>query len=243
MQANARSPEVSPPRLDTALIEAYRAVADTSTISDILDDFGIRGAVSATTLQPTIEGARVVGRAATVRNAPERETLSQVAARGSRMEHLYRLVQPDDFLVIQSIPGCSNFGGLAATRAQHAGAAGAVVDGGVRDIAHSRSIAFPLWARERTPISGKHRVQTVELNQTVTIADVEVRPGDLVVADDTGICFIPLERAEEVLSRVQAIAAREADTETSIRSGSWLVNASRVAMSLEERMEWGRGSG
>jgi 4-hydroxy-4-methyl-2-oxoglutarate aldolase len=210
---------VSPPRLDPSLIDSYYSLADTSSISDILDAVGINGAVSAAVLQPTIDGAKVVGQAVTLRNAPEQETLPRVAERGSRMAYFHDLARPGDVLVIESVPGCSNFGGIAAFLAKQAGEAGAVVDGGVRDIGDSRSLPFPIWARERTPISGKYRVRTVEVNGLVTIADVEVNPGDLVVADETGVCFIPFEHAEDVLVRVRALAAREAEMRAQISQG------------------------
>jgi regulator of RNase E activity RraA len=202
------------------VIDGYRAGGDTSTISDVLDSLGLRGAVPATTLRPTIEGTRAVGQAITLRNAPEQLSLAEVAARGSHMDaaYVHRLARPGDMLVIQSVAGCSNFGGLASVLAQQAGESGAIVDGGVRDIEQSRSIGFPLWSRERTPISGKYRVHTVELNGAVMIAGIGVNPGDLVVADETGVCFIPFERAADVLAEVQAIVAKEAEMEKRMRA-------------------------
>jgi 4-hydroxy-4-methyl-2-oxoglutarate aldolase len=73
------------------------------------------------------------------------------------------------------------------------------VMGGVRDVRHSRSIGYPVWASEITPVTGKWRLQTVEINGEIQMGDVRVNPGDLVVADDTGVVFIPRDFIMEVL--------------------------------------------
>ncbi|MFT8242401.1 RraA family protein [Roseomonas sp. BN140053] len=62
---------------------------------------------------------------------------------------------------------------------------------------------YPVWASEITPVTGKWRIETVEIFGMVQIFGVRVNPGDLVVADDTGVCFVPRDRAEEVLRLAQ----------------------------------------
>jgi len=69
----------------------------------------------------------------------------------------------------------------------------------VRDIAHSRALGYPVWASDITPVTGKWRLETVEINGPIQIGGVRVAPGDLVVADDTGVCFIPRDVVLEVL--------------------------------------------
>jgi regulator of RNase E activity RraA len=71
--------------------------------------------------------------------------------------------------------------------------------GGVRDERHSRSIGYPIWASEITPMTGKWRLETVEINGEIQMGQVRVNPGDLVVADDTGVVFIPRDFILEVL--------------------------------------------
>jgi regulator of RNase E activity RraA len=71
--------------------------------------------------------------------------------------------------------------------------------GGVRDIAHSRAVGYPVWSTDITPATGKWRIETVEINGDVQLADIRVAPGDLVIADDTGVCFIPRDFILEVL--------------------------------------------
>jgi 4-hydroxy-4-methyl-2-oxoglutarate aldolase len=66
-------------------------------------------------------------------------------------------------------------------------------------VRHSRSIGYPVWASEITPVTGKWRLETVEINGEIQMGDVRVNPGDLVVADDTGVCFIPRAKNMAVL--------------------------------------------
>src|SRR4029077_14885256 len=90
------------------------------------------------------------------------------------------------------------------------GEVGAIVDGAVRDIDHSRYIGYPVWSSSVSPMTGKWRIETVSVNKPVVIAGVEVKPGDLVIADEVGVCFIPFARAAEVLAMAQRLAAAEA---------------------------------
>ncbi|MGC1279363.1 MAG: RraA family protein, partial [Xanthobacteraceae bacterium] len=99
------------------------------------------------------------------------------------------------------------------------GEIGAIVDGGARDVDHSRTIGLAVWSKSVSPITGKWRVETVAVNKPVSICGVNVNPGDLVLADETGVCFIPHERAAEVLTRAQRNAAAEKLREEKIVAG------------------------
>jgi regulator of RNase E activity RraA len=131
----------------------------------------------------------------------------------------HNLAQPGDVIVIDGVPGVSNMGGISAQTGKRQGEAGAIVFGGVRDLAHSRRVGYPVWSSEVTPATGKWRVQTVELNGELSVAGIRVAPGDIVVADDTGVCFIPRDRAEDVLRRSQQRAAAEAAKCAAIDAG------------------------
>jgi 4-hydroxy-4-methyl-2-oxoglutarate aldolase len=85
------------------------------------------------------------------------------------------------------------------------------VAGSVRDLAAGRAAGFPIWATSSTPASGKFRLRTAEIMGPVTIGGVPVHPGDLVLADETGVCFVPRAEIGRVLERAREIAAREAD--------------------------------
>jgi 4-hydroxy-4-methyl-2-oxoglutarate aldolase len=70
-----------------------------------------------------------------------------------------------------------------------------------------------------SPITGKWRVETVAINKPVVICGIAVEPGDLVLADETGVCFIPRARAAEVLQRAQRNVVAEKLREDKIASG------------------------
>jgi regulator of RNase E activity RraA len=124
-----------------------------------------------------------------------------------------------DVLVIQGVHGVSNMGGIIATIANRQGFAGAIVDGGVRDVAHSRALGFPVWSQGVTPVTGKWRVVTQEINAPVSIAGVVVNPGDLIVADETGVCCVPTALIVEALEACEQLSEIEAGYEDLIASG------------------------
>ena len=85
------------------------------------------------------------------------------------------------------------------------------MDGGIRDVHHSRSLGFPLWSRDISPVTGKWRAVTQEINGPVSIGGVAVEAGDLVIADETGVCFVPARLIEEVLVECEEIHSKEED--------------------------------
>lgn len=191
------------PRPPDGLIEGYKALGDASGIvSDVMDELGITGVIGAEVLTPTIAGACIVGPALTVRNIIQREhTYENARKHVNRMAEFeaHNLALSGDVLVIDGVAGISNMGGISAHTGKRQGEVGAIVYGGVRDVTHSRRIGYPVWSTGITPVTGKWRIETVEINGIVQIGDVRVSPGDIVLADDTGVCFIPRDRAAEVL--------------------------------------------
>ena len=131
----------------------------------------------------------------------------------------HNLAEPGDVLVIQGVAGISSMGGVSASVGKRQGEAGAVVDGAVRDIDHSRGIGYPIWSAGVSPVTGKWRIETVAINVPVTIAGVEVRPGDLVLADEVGVCFVPFDRAAEVLAVAQRLARAERERLDQLAAG------------------------
>jgi 4-hydroxy-4-methyl-2-oxoglutarate aldolase len=203
------------PRPPEDVVEGFRALGDASGIvADVMDELGITGVIGASILKPTIAGACIVGPALTVRNIMQREHVYEAARRHvNKMAEFeaHNLALPGDIVVIDGVAGISNMGGISAQTGKRQGEAGAVVFGGVRDVGHSRRVGYPVWSTEVTPTTGKWRIETVEINGEIVVAGVRVAPGDIVLADDTGVCFIPRDRAAEVLVLArQKLSAEEA---------------------------------
>ena len=195
------------PRLESAILSRYRALGDlTGTTSDALDECDIAGVVPGSLLKATDAGARIVGQAITVLN---RLVSARRKVSGLADIEAHNLAEPGDVLVVQGVPNVSSMGGVSASVGKRQGEAGAIVDGAVRDIDHSRSIGYPIWCSSVSPITGKWRIETMAVNDPVHIAGIEVKPGDLVLADECGVCFVPYARAAEVLAIAERLAASE----------------------------------
>jgi regulator of RNase E activity RraA len=211
------------PRLPADIIDGLKALVDlTGTVSDALDELGIVGVVSAYLLPPVNTGKRIVGPALTVRNiahSAEIHKAAQDKSSGQGESEAHNLAEPGDVLVIEGVMGCSNMGGQSATIGMRQGEIGAIVDGTLRDPEQYRSMGWPVWCRGFTPITGKWRMQTVEVNGTVQIAGVAVKPGDLVCADEAGVCFVPHAQAAAVLEAARKIDAGDTRRKRDIESG------------------------
>jgi 4-hydroxy-4-methyl-2-oxoglutarate aldolase len=212
------------PRLPKDVLEGYQELVDlTGTLSDAMDELGIVGVVPACVLPPVATGKRVVGPALTVRNIQRTAQIHKAALEKTNTQgesEAHNLAEPGDVLVIEGVMGCSNMGGQSATIARRQGFIGAVVDGTVRDPEQYRGMAWPVWCKGFTPITGKWRMQTVEINGAVQICGVQVRPGDVICADDAGVAVVPRERAAEVLEAARKVDAGDTKRKKDIDGGA-----------------------
>ena len=191
--------------------------------SDAMDELGIVGVIPASTLKPVDAKVRIVGRALTLHNIAEPRSVAAAVAGGvSGMAEIeaHNISEPGDVLVVQGVDNASNLGGMSQTIGHRQGQIGAVIDGGARDVDHARDLGYGLWSRSVSPMSGKWRLQTVAVNKPVSICGIAVNPGDLVLADGVGVCFIPRARAAEVLERTRRIAANEEIRVAKIAAGA-----------------------
>jgi 4-hydroxy-4-methyl-2-oxoglutarate aldolase len=221
------------PRPDQEVIDAFFALTDLAgTVSDAMDELGIHGAIPAATLQPMLPGARMIGPVMTVRNIMQSvpPTLGAMARKSRQADiEAHNLAKPGDVLVIEGVAGISSLGGNSANVGKRQGEAGAIVDGATRDVATARSIGYPIWARGVSLITGKWRVETVAINGPVQICGVPVNAGDLVVADDNGVCFIPRARIGEVLARAQVLSSGEEQRNRDVAAGMNVVEVANKA--------------
>jgi len=214
---------LSTPKPPLGAVERFLALGEcTSLISDVMDELGVpEGAIGSSTLKPTLPGKVVVGPALTVRNIRQRSDPLAAKTHVNRMAEFeaHNLAEDGDVLVIAGVAGVSNMGGISSLTGQRQGERGAIVMGGVRDVRHSRAIGYPVWASEVTPVTGKWRLETVEINGEIQMGEVRVNPGDLVVADDTGVCFIPRADILRVLELCEKKKQAEDDRIAAIGEG------------------------
>jgi regulator of RNase E activity RraA len=99
------------------------------------------------------------------------------------------------------------------------GLSGVVIDGACRDIDEARDLEFPVYARSVVPMTARGRVMQDSFNQEIQFAGVQVHPGDLVIADGSGVVIIPREKEDEVVTAAELVARKEAEMAAGIRQG------------------------
>ena len=184
---------------------------DACAVSDALDRVGIADQV-ASGLPRQSTDRRICGRAVTYRLVPA----GQAGAPKGPIRHLgttaVSLAQPGDVIVVEQRTGidAGSWGGILSLAASVRGVAGVVADGPVRDIEEARTYDLPVYCRSLTARTARGRVEEASVNEPVCIGGVTVAAGDLVIADASGVVFVPAARAEEVIAAAELIASREA---------------------------------
>jgi 4-hydroxy-4-methyl-2-oxoglutarate aldolase len=198
----------------------------TPTISDILDSMGMSGAIPGSVLRPVIPGKKIAGPAVTLKYVPERLIPAQSFHEKARAKladrDAYALTEPGDVVVIDGGGSgkISAMGGLSTLFAKKYGLAGNIVDCGVRDLGEMRALDYPVWSRGITPITGKFRFEALEVNGLVVCGGVSVHPGDLVVADDSGVVIVPQKFLREIVRRAIETSKKEKRLIEAIEGGS-----------------------
>lgn len=188
---------------------------DTCSVSDGMDSLGVKGATWG--VRPQWQSPRIAGRAVTMKIKPQ--GLQQPT------QHLgttaIEAASPGDIIVIDNggQPQFSCWGGLLSLSAKLKGVSGVVIDGACRDIDEARDLEFPVYARGVVPMTARGRVMQESFNQEIEFAGVQCHPGDLVLADGSGIIIIPKEKENEVLAAAEAVFAKEQEMAAGIRKG------------------------
>lgn len=186
---------------------SWPAAIDSCAVSDALDALGLPP--DDLPLSALWAGARVIGPVVTVQLAPG------PAPAGAPKLHLgasaIARARPGDVIVManEGRTGMGSWGGLLTRAAMSRGVAGVILDGSCRDVDEARQLQFPVFGLGGSPRTARGRIHETACGQPVQIGPTLVQTGDWVIADGSGVVFIPAGRVTEVCDRAGELVRKE----------------------------------
>ena len=206
---------------DEAIIHGLRDLP-TATISDAMDKLGIVGQCLG--IAPLDPRFRLVGRAFTLRYRT-----AGVVDRGTVGDYIDD-VAPGDIVVLdnQGRLDATVWGDILTAVATRRKIGGTVIHGVCRDVSRALDLGYPIFSRGRYMRTGKDRVEVESMNQPVSLGEVQVRPGDILVGDADGILVVPKIREQEIFETARAIEDAEQAIERETAKGIRLDEARKT---------------
>ena len=169
----------------------------TSTFANSLDDFGLASCILLT-IKAVAPGMHAAGPAVTVLESVDETGIYK--SEDFKIGAIIDAANSGDMIVISGGGArVSTWGGMASFAAKKKGVVGLLADIGVRDLEEMAEFQFPVFARHLTPLTGRTRLKVEGINEPVEVDGVLVEPGDIIVADGTGVVVLPSARAEEIV--------------------------------------------